>query len=86
MHICRHGDVSDPRFIVQMTGEIMTSRYTCATIYVDATTKFGYFVLQRDASATETLRVKQECYNFSRSVGVKVTGYHANSGTFRANR
>ena len=75
-----------PGFIAQMNGKLTTGRYTCATIYVDMASKFGYLVLQRTASATETLRGKQEFEGFSRSVGVKITGYHANSVAFRANQ
>ena len=48
--------------------------------------KFGYLVLQRTVSATERLRGNQEFEDFSPSVGVKITGYHANSGKFKANQ
>ena len=75
-----------PGSIAQMSGKLTTVRYTCAKIYVDVASKFGYLVLPRTASATETLRGKQKFEDFSHSVGVKITGYHANSGTFRANK
>ena len=35
-----------PGFIAQLTGILTKARYTCATIYVDKASRYGYVYLQ----------------------------------------
>ena len=75
----------NPGFIAQMTGKLVASRYTRATVYVESATNLDYFLLQRSDSEVETLKGKMEFEDYSRSIGEYTTGYHADSSTFWAN-
>lgn len=71
--------------IAQMTGILTKKRYTCATIFVDMYTRYGYVYLQQSTSAEETVKAKHAFELHAKSMGVNIQGYHADNGTFRAN-
>lgn len=74
-----------PGFVAQMTGRLTTSRYKCATIYVDQASRLSYVHLQRTADASETLEGKAQFEKYAADRGVKIKHYHADNGIFRAN-
>jgi hypothetical protein len=74
-----------PGFVGEMTGRLTTSRYKCATVYVDQASHLSYVHLQRTADASETLEGKTQFEKFAANRGVKIKHYHANNGIFRAN-
>ena len=71
-------------FVAQMTGILTVQRYKYATVYVDQASKLGYTYLQKTATADETIKGKIAFELYARSHGVKVRGYHADNGIFRA--
>ena len=72
-------------FVAQMTGILTLQRYKYATVYVDQASRLGYTYLQKSATAEETIKGKIAFELYARSHGVKVQGYHADNGIFRAN-
>ena len=68
-----------------MTGILTLQRYKYATVYVDQAYRLGYTYLQKSATVEETIKGKIAFELYARSHGVKVQGYHADNGIFRAN-
>ena len=75
-----------PGFIAQMTGKLTTKRYKYATVYVDIASRYGYVHLQKSADAEETVQGKAIFESHMASMGVKIRGYHADNGIFRAHK
>ena len=49
-------------------------------------TGYGYVVLQKTASAAETIEGKETFEAQARNAGIQIQGYHADNGTFRENQ
>ena len=75
-----------PGFIAQMTGRLTNRRYHSATIYVDASTGYGYVNLQVQETAKETIQGKHAFEEHMGTMGVTVKIYHSNNGIFKANK
>ena len=73
-----------PGLIAQMTGFLTKQRYRYATVFVDQYSKLGYVHLQVIDTAAETIKAKKAFELFSKSKGVKIKNYHADSGIFKA--
>lgn len=73
-----------PGLVAQMTGNLTHARYTCATVYVDHATRFGFIFLQKSSSAEETLQSKEAFEICAREHGIKIHHYHADNGIFKA--
>ena len=73
-----------PGFIQQMVGRLTSKRYTCATIFVDNATIFGYVWLQTSLSATKTLQGKEAFEREARDAGIEIKQYRANNGIFKS--
>ena len=67
-----------------MSGRITKERYKYATIYVDTYSGYSYVNLQKTLSASETVEGKIAFEALCEQHGVKVRGYHADNGIFRA--
>ena len=72
-----------PGFIAHLTGKLTTSRYTYATVFVDAYSGRGYVHLQKTQSGAETLEAKLAWERICQQEGIKVEHYHADNGIFR---
>lgn len=73
-----------PGLVAQMTGQLTNERYTCATVFVDHATRFGYVHLQKSTSAEETIKGKQAFERCASEYGIKIKHYHADNGIFKA--
>ena len=73
-----------PGLIAQMTGKLTKERYRCATVYVDMVSRLTFVYLQKGASAAETIAGKKAFEAFAARRGVKICGYHADNGIFKA--
>jgi hypothetical protein len=69
-----------------MTGFRTTKRYCYATVYIDQVSRLSYTYLQKTATADETLEGKQAFEKYSEERGVRIRGYHADNGIFKANK
>ena len=74
-----------PGLIAQLRGIPTTKRYTCATIFVDQYSKFGYIHLQKSTGAIETVEAKKAFEAMAATHGVRVRQYHADNGIFADN-
>ena len=72
--------------IAQMTGFRTTKRYRYATVYIDQGSRLSFTYLQKTATAEETFEGKQAFEKYSEQRGVRIRGYHANNGIFKANK
>ena len=73
-----------PGFIVQMVGRLTSKRYTCATIFADNATSFGYVWLQTSLSATKTLQGKEAFEREAQDAGIEIKEYRADNGIFKS--
>src|SRR6056300_23197 len=75
-----------PGLVAQMTGILTKKRYTCATIYVDQFSGFGYVYLQKSTNADETIKGKKAFEATAQQHGVTIRNYHADNGMFRSHK
>ena len=75
-----------PGLIAQMTGFLTMKRYKYATVYVDQASRLSFVWLQKTATADETLLGKEAFQQYAKDRGVKVLGYHADNGIFKAHK
>ena len=73
-----------PGLIAQMTGFLTNKRYKYATVYVDQASRLSFVGLQKTATADKTLLGKEAFEQYAKDRGVKVEGYHADNGIFKA--
>ena len=71
-------------FIAQLTGKLTTSRYRCATVFVDHFSGLGFIFLQKSTTGAETLDAKKAFERVCENAGHHVGHYHADNGIFRA--
>jgi len=76
--------MSGPELVAQMSGRPTKDRYKYATVYVDNYSGYSYIHLQKTHSVTETVESKHTFETFCKQHGVKVRGYHADNGIFKA--
>ena len=69
-----------------MTGILTKKRYKYATVYVDQATRWGFIYFQKTASIEETMESKTLFEQAALQRGVRIQGYHADKGIFRANK
>ena len=74
-----------PGLIAQLRGIPTKKRYTCATIFVDHFSGYGYVHLQKSTSATETIEAKKAFEAHAATFGVTILHYHADNGVFADN-
>src|SRR6056300_397126 len=75
-----------PGLVAQMTGILTKKQYTCATIYVDQFSGFGYVYLQKSTNADETIKGKKAFEATAQQHGVTIRNYHADNGIFRSHK
>ena len=75
-----------PGLVAQMTGRLTIQRYKYATVYVDHSTRWGYVHYQKTATAEETIEGKRLFEQEALQRGVRIKGYHADNGIFRAKK
>ena len=73
-----------PGLVAQMIGRPTKDRFKYATVYVDNYSGWSYIHLQKTCTAKETLEGKHAFEEYCRQQGVKVRGYHADNGVFKA--
>ena len=73
-----------PGFIAQTTGILATKRFTCATIFVDDASGFGFVWPQISTSVQDTLVGKEIFEQKARDAGIIIKSYRADNGTFKA--
>jgi hypothetical protein len=76
---------STPGLIAQMRGIPTTKRYTCATVFVDQATGYGYIHLQKSTGAEEMLVAKAAFETHMNTVAVSIRHYHSDNGIFADN-
>jgi transposase InsO family protein len=69
-----------------MTGFRAKKRYRYATVYIDQVSRLSFMYLQKTATAEETLEGKQAFEKYSEQRGVRIRGYHADNGIFKAHK
>lgn len=72
----------NPGLIAQVKGIPTKERYTCATVFVDHYSGFGYVHCQRSTDADETIQAKEAFERFAWRHGVRIEHYHADNGRF----
>jgi hypothetical protein len=73
-------NLSTPGLVAQISGNPMTKRYKCVTIFVDQSTRMGFVYLQISSSANETIEAKLAWEAYMRTHGITVKAYHADNG------
>ena len=69
-----------PGFLGVLRGFLTKKRYTCATIFVDHSSRSTYYYHQCSTNAEEILKAKRAFEAYCRSLGVRILHYHANNG------
>ena len=69
-----------PGFLGVLRGFLTKKRYTCATIFVDHSSRSTYYYHQCSTNAEEILKTKRAFEAYCRSLGVRILHYHANNG------
>jgi len=73
-----------PGLIAQMSWRPTKERYKYATVFVDSYSGYSHIHLQKTQSVTETVEGKHTFEAFCEQHGIKVRGYHADNGIFKA--
>ena len=76
----------NPGLIAQLRGIPTKKRYTCATVFVDQATGYGYTHIQKSTNAEETIAAKEAFEAHARTMGIEVKHYHADNGIFADNK
>ena len=74
-----------PGLIAQLKGRATTNRYRYTTVYVDHASDFSFIYHHKTNTSDEIVQSKRSFEAYAKSLGVRVSHYHADNGRFADN-
>lgn len=75
-----------PRFVAEMTGNLQTSRYKHALVFVYHASSYSMVYPMKQGSAEEALEAKLSFELHCQQSNINICQYHCDKGVFRANK